>query len=123
MKPKARVLGMITVPPETEKVGPRPVAVWCGLEMKVQGDRVLSFLFCSNEASTSGFFVEGAKPSDEDEDMVRCPHCEVDHYVVRLADAVYEQKINLEEAGPGISLSDLLSIFIREGARPAGSPS
>jgi hypothetical protein len=93
----------------------KAVAVWSGMELKLADGRTIPFLFCSDDLSSSGFFVEDAKPSSEDEDRVRCPHCRAPHYVVSLPDAMDEGLIELGEAGPGIVLDELLAVLVRRG--------
>ncbi len=95
-------------------------AIWSGIELKLPSGRVLSFLFCSEECNGSGFFVEGAKPSDGDEGMVQCRNCETLHHVVALPDALEEGALqNLDDVIPSIRIEELLAIMIRDGGQRA----
>jgi hypothetical protein len=104
---------------EASKPKPEPVAVWSGIALTLPNGRVIPFLFCSANAGCNGFFVEGAKPSNEDEDMVECLHCRAPHYVVPLPDLIEEGLMSVEECwepGPSILLDALLAIMMRGGS-------
>lgn len=101
---------------EPQPVESKAIAVWSGIALTLPNGRVLPFLFCSENAGCTGFFVEGAKPSNEDEDMVRCPHCQTSHYVVPLPDAIEEGLLDVGESGepgPNIQLDALVATMIR----------
>jgi hypothetical protein len=103
--------------PPTE--APTAVAIYYGLELKLPGGNSAALLVCSAHQSTSGFLVKGAKPSDEDGDRVKCPHCGSLHYVVSLADAIEEGAAELGECGPAVLLEAILALALRDAERPA----
>jgi hypothetical protein len=96
------------------------VAVYTGLELKLPRGGIAAFLICSAAQGCSGFFAKGAKPSDEDEDQVSCPHCKRPHYVVSLMTALEEDSIDLAEGGPCVDIGELLAFLLREGEASEG---